>query len=113
MIVRNGGYNRDGVLPEQIGLAKLIDAAEPASLSVAFFGLDPAQVGADDWVLDREGYDFAVVGEPSWEYGRALSRTPTVAQAQVDRALAVLVRQSYDLGVFVPTDQIPNLKTSD
>ena len=113
VIVRNGCFDRDGILREQIGLAKLLDPAEPARLSVAFFGLDPVEAGGDYWVLDRDGYEFAVVGEPSRRYGWILSRSPAVTQAQADRAIAVLLRQGYDLGDFEPTDQTPYLPTAD
>ena len=92
--VENGCFDADGELETQTGVAKVTNPTQPSKLSVAFFGLDPAEFGANYWVLYRsDAYDYAVVGEPGRDFGWVLSRSPGITQDQLDLAALVLTRQ--------------------
>ena len=112
--VHNSCVDRNGDVQEQFGLAKIADADKPGQLTVAFFGLDPAQFGANYWVLYRsDDYSFAIVGEPELEYGWVLSRTPTVTQSQIDLAAVVLSSFGYDVLDFELEDQSYNIAAEE
>ncbi|MCC6007328.1 MAG: lipocalin family protein [Rhodobacteraceae bacterium] len=69
----------------------------PGRLSVSFVSWLPFARG-DYWVLavDRD-YRVAVVGTPAGRTGWILARNPRITPAQLEAALAALVRNGYDV----------------
>ena len=78
---------------EVTGKAWAVEGGGNAQLKVSFFW----PFSSDYWVigLDPE-YRWAVVGNPSRKYLWVLSRTPKLAQAELDAALAAAKAQGYD-----------------
>ena len=82
----NGGYHGS------TALAKVPHARTPAKLEVDFGGY----IG-EYWILEvAPDYRYAVVGHPSREYLWVLSRTKTIAPADLDTALARARQQNFD-----------------
>lgn len=70
----------------------------PGKFEVDFVRWLPGVAKGDYWVLYVDnGYDLAVVGEPTGRYGWVLSRTPQIRQSQLDKAQSVLRQNGYDL----------------
>jgi apolipoprotein D and lipocalin family protein len=108
--VENTCNNQFAKSVNQIGVAGIPDKAKSAELMVSFLSENPAEFGAEYWVIKlADDYRYAVVGHPTREYGWVLSRTPTFTQADLDAVADELVRQGYDLEDWELTDQGPNL----
>lgn len=108
--VENACRNQRGEMVNQVGVAGVPDQAKSAELLVSFLSENPAEFGAEYWVIKLAGdYRYAVVGHPTREYGWVLSRTPRFTQADLDEIADELVRQGYDLADWELTDQGPNL----
>jgi apolipoprotein D and lipocalin family protein len=59
---------------------------------------------ADYWVLGLDpDYQWAVVGSPSREYLWILSRSPDLAEPQMEQALAIARAQGFDLSRLMRT----------
>ena len=94
--VRNA-CQRDGRQEVVEGVARI---AAPGQLKVKFVQWLPFE--GNYWVLDvTEGYDVAVIGEPSGDFGWVLARRPDLTQAERAAALAVLRRNGYDTGRLI------------
>lgn len=82
----NGGYHGS------TAIAKVSSAGTPAKLEVDFGGY----IG-EYWIIEvAPDYRYAVVGHPSRDYLWILSRTKTIAPADLDAALAHARQQKFD-----------------
>ena len=76
----------------------------PGELKVKFVSWLPFE--GDYWVLDvSEGYDLAVIGEPSGKFGWILAREAEISEEERQAALSVLDRNGYDLSGLIWTEQ--------
>jgi apolipoprotein D and lipocalin family protein len=92
----------DGPLKRSTGRAKVVDQATNAKLKVSFFG----PFWGDYWIVDlAPDYRYVVIATPSRRFGWVLSRTPAMADTDLQRAYAVLREQGYDTGEFRKTLQ--------
>ena len=96
---------RDGSTTEALGIARVVDTATNAKLKVRFA---PAwlsflpMVWGDYWVIGlAPDYSWAVVGSPDRKYLWILSRTPAMAPAQMDAAIAAARAQGFDTGALL------------
>lgn len=98
--VINRCYRADGSLLRIEGRARVVDAAAPGKLQVTFVRSNNQWVfvpGGDYWILGLgEGYEWAVVGDPTRRSGFVLSRTATLTPTQLARVLVVLLRNGYN-----------------
>jgi apolipoprotein D and lipocalin family protein len=85
----------DGSIVDTIqGSARVIDPVTNAKLVVSF---PVAPFPGPYWIIDLgEGYEYAVVGDPTRLSLFILSRTPTLDQDVLDGILSRLVEQGYD-----------------
>lgn len=96
----------DGRLIAAHGVARLANpAGTTAKLKVRFA---PAWLGflpfvwGDYWVLAlAEDYSWAVVGAPDRQYLWVLSRTPGMAESQIDTLLAKVIPLGFDVSKVV------------
>jgi len=78
---------------EVTGKAWAVEGGGNAQLKVSFFW----PFRSDYWVIGLDpDYRWAVVGNPNRQYLWILSRTPKLAQAELDAALAAAKAQGYD-----------------
>ncbi|MCI1648353.1 MAG: TIGR01777 family oxidoreductase [Bacteroides sp.] len=93
--VENAGY-RNGVLQRAVGRAKQPDKADPGKLKVTFF----LWFYADYYILelDKENYNYALVGSSSDKYLWILSRTPQLSEEVLGHLLQKIERRGYDTG---------------
>lgn len=106
--VVNRCRKNDGSLSEARGVAKKASAGGPnTKLKVRFA---PAwlsflpMVWGDYWVIDlAPDYSYAVVGEPGRTYLWVLSRTPSMDEALLQRALESVRKNGYDLSGLIRT----------
>lgn len=85
--------NLDGDVRTIQGIARVVDEETNAKLAVAFFG--PFE--GDYWVLELgEGYEYAVVGEPSRRFLWILGRKPVLDDALLEGILSRLPERGYD-----------------
>jgi apolipoprotein D and lipocalin family protein len=76
------------------GVARVVDAAEPAKLAVSFFG--PFE--APYWIIELEpDYQYAVVSEPTRSFLWILSRTPQMEEQVFAGLLAELESRGFDV----------------
>ena len=79
---------------EATGQAYAVAGSNNARLRVSFFW----PFFGDYWVIGLDpDYRWAVVGEPGRRWLWVLSRTPSLPQAEFDKALGVARAQGYDL----------------
>lgn len=92
--VLNTCREKDGSVRSTIqGVARVVDSATNAKLSVSFGGLFEGAY----WVIGLdEDYQWAVVGEPSRSFLWILSRTPELDDATLQMILATLPDLGYD-----------------
>lgn len=96
---RKGGLQ--GEVDRAEGVARIV---APGQLKVKFVKWLPFE--GDYWVLDvSEGYDLAVVGTPSGDFGWILARSPQIDEAAKDRAREVLRADGYDVDQLHWTEQ--------
>ena len=97
-----GGLN--GVRRWVKASAKVTNAAVPAKLSVDFGGFF-----GDYWIidLDRDGYQYAVVGHPTRQYLWILSRNPTLDPPTLTPILERAAQKGFDTGRLEYTKQQP------
>ena len=77
-----------------------------SKLKVDFVPYVPFTSG-DYWVLDiDEGYETVVVGTPSGFAGWILARDPQISEARLQRGIAALKRNGYDVSQLTFPEQI-------
>ena len=92
----------DGSVAQAIGVAKVVAGSGNARLRVSFF----KPFYGDYWVLALPGdYRWVLVGAPSRQYGWVLSRTPQMAPADLDAALARAQALGFERAAFKLTPQ--------
>lgn len=95
--VLNQGYKGrlDGELSQATAVAKVPDPNEPGKLKVFFVPL----FGAGYFILDldRENYQWALVGSNSMNYLWILSRTPQMDNSVYEKLTRKAVSLGYDL----------------
>ena len=99
----------DGTMTEAQGVARVVDARTSAQLKVRFA---PAAlsflpfVWGDYWIIGlASDYSWAVVGSPDRDNLRIQSRTPALARAPFDEALAAARANGFDVARLVNTTQ--------
>lgn len=98
--VENAGF-RNGERKKATGRAKLPDPKEPGKLKVAFF----LWFYADYYILelDRENYNYALVGSSSDKYLWILSRTRQLPKDVLDGLLNLASQRGYDTQKLIYT----------
>ena len=77
-----------------------------SKLKVDFVPYVPFTSG-DYWVLDiDEGYETVVVGTPSGFAGWILARDPQISEARLQRGIAALKRNGYDVSQLTMPAQV-------
>ncbi|WP_188692873.1 lipocalin family protein [Silvimonas amylolytica] len=98
--VTNTCRHEDRQLDTARGTATVIPNSGNARLKVQFFW----PFSGDYWVIGlAPDYHWALVGSPNNKYLWLLSRSPTLAQTDVDTALQIARRQGFDLEKFIYT----------
>jgi apolipoprotein D and lipocalin family protein len=84
------------------GVAKVVDPATGAKLSVTFFW----PFSGDYWILGLgDDYGYAVVGSPDRRFLWILSRNPEMPEALWGRVLEEVRRQGFDPGRLVRSNR--------
>lgn len=92
----------DGSVEAVTGVAKVVAGSANAKLRVSFF----RPFYGDYWVLAlAPDYRWALVGEPGRRFGWVLSRTPQLAPADLEAALAQAEALGYARAAFKQTPQ--------
>lgn len=102
--VINSGYKNtlNGEYKESVGKAKRPDNSEPGKLKVAFF----LNFYADYYVLElADDYRYALIGSKSSKYLWILSRTPVMAQSDIDLLLSKAAQRGYDTTLLTWVEQ--------
>lgn len=105
--VENAGYKQDaygrGRYKRAIGRAKIPDITRPGKLKVSFF----LWFYSDYYILelDKEGYNYALIGSSSDKYLWILSRTPQLPEEVKKRLLTVALQRGYDINLLVWINQ--------
>ncbi|GGP20686.1 hypothetical protein GCM10010970_16450 [Silvimonas iriomotensis] len=98
--VLNSCRHEDRQLDIARGTATVLPNSGNARLKVQFFW----PFSGDYWVIGlASDYHWALVGSPNNKYLWLLSRSPTLAQTDVDTALQIARRQGFDLDKFIYT----------
>ncbi len=105
--VVNSGFKNslDGKYTQVKAVAWVPDPSKPAALKVRFFGLF-----ASDYMiigLDRENYQWAVVGNNSRDFLWFLSRTHTIDEALYEKMETIARAQGFDVGALYRVPQKP------
>jgi apolipoprotein D and lipocalin family protein len=103
--VVNRCTKEDGKIITARGIAKIADTTTFAKLKVSFVSLLGIRFfWGDYWIIGLdEDYQWAIVGNPSRQYGWILSRTPQLLDDQRNRVNDILRIQGYDPDRFVNT----------
>lgn len=100
--VLNRCATKGGDIDEADGVATAVPGSGNAKLEVSFFW----PFKGDYWVIGLDpDYRWSVVGTPTRKYLWILSRTPSLPQAELDRALDAARAQGYDLQPLQYTPQ--------
>ncbi len=104
--VTNRCRKANGAFDEVTGVAKVVAGSGNAKLRVSFF----RPFYGDYWVLalapgNPPDYGWALVGEPSRRFGWVLSRSPQMAAADLEAALAQAESLGYARSAFKLTPQ--------
>jgi apolipoprotein D and lipocalin family protein len=94
----------DGQVDAITGIAKVVPDSGNARLRVSFF----RPFYGDYWILALGGgadYGWVLVGEPTRKFGWVLSRTPAIAPADLEAALARAEALGYARSAFKATPQ--------
>jgi apolipoprotein D and lipocalin family protein len=94
----------DGQVDAITGIAKVVPDSGNARLRVSFF----RPFYGDYWILALGGgadYGWVLVGEPTRKFGWVLSRTPAIAPADLEAALARAEALGYARSAFKRTPQ--------
>ena len=88
------------------GRAWIVDKNTNAKLKVTFLPLGIRLFAGDYWIIDLgPGYEYAVVGHPSREYGWILARKPELDAETLKAIAARLEAKGYDFKRFKMTNQ--------
>lgn len=92
--VENAGY-KNGRRKRAVGRAYCPDTKEPGRLKVSFF----LWFYSDYYVLelDKENYNYVLVGSSSDKYLWILSRTPSLPEEVMDKLLSSATNRGYDV----------------
>ena len=97
----------DGNIDEAKGLAQVVDTNSFSKLEVSFvsfLGIRP--FWGDYWILGlEENYNYAVIGDPSRNYGWILSRTQKMEEKDLLACYQILNDQGYNPDDFKMTIQ--------
>lgn len=85
------------------GKAWIPDPAESGRLKVQFFW--PFSGGYYIFHLDKENYQYALVGEPGRKYFWLLSRTPKISNELYNELVSVAGENGFDTSKFYKTPQ--------
>jgi apolipoprotein D and lipocalin family protein len=100
--VTNRCRKSDGSLAEINGVAKIVEGSGNAKLRVSFF----RPFYGDYWVLALDpNYKWALIGEPRRKFGWVLSRTPTLDERSLKRALDLAAELGFKREEFRLTPQ--------
>jgi apolipoprotein D and lipocalin family protein len=100
--VTNRCRRADGTVESITGVAHAVAGSGNAKLRVSFF----RPFYGDYWVLAlAPDYRWALVGEPGRQFGWVLSRTPQIAPADLETALARAEALGYSRAAFKRTAQ--------
>jgi len=92
----------DGSIQTAKGHATLVEGSGNAKLRVSFFW----PFKGDYWVLDLDAdYRHVLVGTPSRDYAWVLSRTPQMAEADLQRLLDKAAALGFDKAAFKRSPQ--------
>lgn len=108
--VTNSCVTKDGNIDTAEGHATVVPGSNNTKLEVSFF----RPFKGDYWIIGLDpDYRWAVVGSPNRKYLWVLSRTPTLSDADRDRALASATAQGYTLEKlrYTPQSPRPSLST--
>jgi len=102
IIVTNACVDFQDELVESEGLAKIVDNETNSKLEVSFVSILGWNVfWGDYWILGLdENYRFAVIGTPSRKYGWILSRTPQMAEDDLEECYQILENNGYKRNKF-------------
>jgi apolipoprotein D and lipocalin family protein len=105
--VINRCVEEDGSINEAEGIAQVVDEKSFSKLEVSFvsfLGIRP--FWGDYWILGlEENYQYAVIGDPSRDYGWILSRKKKMTEEDLQTCFTILREQGFDPGIFVMTIQ--------
>jgi len=109
--VVNTCFDADGRPDVARGQAWVPDRSEPGKLKVSFVRfLGIWWFPGNYWIIDlADDYSYAVVGDPSRDYGWILSRTPTLPDDVFAGVVTRLEAQGYDFANFRMMDQTINM----
>jgi len=106
--VLNQGYKNslDGKLKKAKGFAKVPDKKNPGYLKVYFFW----PFGADYFILelDKENYQYALVGSSTKDYLWILSRTPQLEKNTYEMLVEKAKERGYDVSQLMLVKQRGN-----
>ncbi|MDX1454588.1 MAG: lipocalin family protein [Gammaproteobacteria bacterium] len=105
--VLNECRRADGSMNAAEGLARIVPDSNNTRLEVSFFSiLGWRPIWGDYWVLGLDPeYQWAIVGEPSRDYGWILAREPALSDSERQRVDRILAEQGYDPADFQTTEQ--------
>ncbi len=113
--VINGCLTDKGVVTTTTGEAKVTDSNSNSKLRVTFAKIFRKYIysfGGDYWIIDLEpNYNYAVIGNPTREYGWILARQPSLPDQDLLAIEANLKSQGYDTCKFLTTVQNGGLNT--
>ncbi len=94
---------KEGELDDAEGKAFVVEGSNNSKLRVQFFW----PFRGDYWVieLDKENYQYAVVGTPSRKYLWILSRTPKIDSSIYDSLTAKCQEKGFDISKLEITNQ--------
>lgn len=106
--VVNTCETKSGKIKTANARAKVVDKNTNAKLRVTFVKIYNwvFSLGGNYWILDlADDYSYAVVGDPTTQYGWILARTENLSPENLQRAKDVLEDNGYDLCQFKTTIQ--------
>ena len=94
---------KDGELDDAMGKAFVVEGSNNAKLRVQFFW----PFRGDYWVieLDKENYQYAVVGTPSRKYLWILSRTPQIGKELLEQLKEKISAKGFDVTKLLIIEQ--------
>ncbi|MEI2416018.1 lipocalin family protein [Orrella sp. JC864] len=100
--VLNRCRNKKGGIDEADGQASVVPGSGNAKLEISFFW----PFKGDYWIIGLDpDYRWAVVGSPTRKYLWILSRTPSLPEGELKKALDAARAQGYDLKALRYTAQ--------
>ena len=98
--VINKGYSEEeGKWDTAEGKAYFVSSADIAHLKVSFFG--PFYASYVVMVLDKDGYEYAMITGPDRDYLWILAREKTLPQDTIDTLLAFATQNGYDTSKLI------------